>query len=131
MANNHILNYRNEGLAETIASLKKADIDFVGAGNNFSEACKSYSFEKDGIKIAIINITENECPTTFDGNSGSNPLDTIESVKQIRDAKASNDKVICIIHGGHEYCQVRGCRSNIVFTWTAVLMQLYAPTHTA
>jgi len=34
---------------------------------------------------------------------GANPLDIIDNVNQIKAAKATHDKVICIIHGGHEY----------------------------
>src|SRR5690554_1798176 len=106
LANNHILDYGNQGLADTFDALNKANIGYVGAGNNFEEASKAYSFEKDGVKVAILNFAENEWSTTFNEEPGANPLDIIENVKQIQKAKEAHDKVVCIIHGGHEYYQL-------------------------
>ena len=62
-----------------------------------------FTIEKEGLKIAILNFTENEWSSATKDKGGANPLDIIDNVKQIKTAKAKHDKVICIIHGGHEH----------------------------
>jgi len=103
LANNHILDYGTKGLLDTFATLRNNQIHYIGAGNNLSEAHKSYTIEKDGIKIAILNFAENEWSIAEEDRPGANPLDIIDNVNQIKIANATHDKVICIIHGGHEY----------------------------
>lgn len=103
MANNHILDYGIQGLEETFETLKKSNIGYVGAGNNLHEAQQPYTFEKNGIRIAILNFAENEWSIAEEDKAGANPLDIIDNINQIKAAKATHDKVICIIHGGHEY----------------------------
>ncbi len=103
LANNHILDYGNIGIDDTLISLNENKIDYVGCGNSLKRASKPYTFNCDGLKIAVLNFAENEWSSADAENPGSNPLDIIENLKQIKLAKLNNDKVICIIHGGHEY----------------------------
>jgi poly-gamma-glutamate capsule biosynthesis protein CapA/YwtB (metallophosphatase superfamily) len=103
LANNHILDYGTKGLTDTFGTLKNNQIDFVGAGNNLEEATKPLSLERDGMSIAILNFAENEWSIAEDDKPGANPLDIIDNVNQIKAAKVTHDKVICIIHGAHEY----------------------------
>jgi len=53
LANNHIMDHGVQGLKSTIDILQKNRIDFVGVGNNLSEAQKPYIIEKEGIKKKI------------------------------------------------------------------------------
>lgn len=103
LGNNHILDYGDEGLTDTFNTLRENKISYVGAGNNLHEASKPFTLEKDGIKIAILNFAENEWSIVEEDRPGANPLDVIDNVYQIITAKATHEKVICIIHGGHEY----------------------------
>jgi poly-gamma-glutamate synthesis protein (capsule biosynthesis protein) len=103
LANNHILDYGESGLKDTLKLLDESSIDRIGAGVNIVEASKSFRIVKDGLKIAVLNFAENEWSIATENKSGANPLDIIENVKQIKQAKEVNDIVICIIHGGHEY----------------------------
>jgi poly-gamma-glutamate synthesis protein (capsule biosynthesis protein) len=102
LANNHILDYGSRGLTDTLEVLKDNNIAYVGAGKNIADASKFYSFQKDHVKVAILNFAENEWSIADQKRAGANPLDIIENVRQIQLAKTSHDKVICIIHGGHE-----------------------------
>jgi len=95
MANNHIMDYGYKGVKDTFKELVDHKIKYIGAGNDLTEAKKPLSLHKDGMKIAILNFCENE--------SGANPMDVIDNTNQIKEAKASHDKVIVIVHGGHEY----------------------------
>lgn len=103
LANNHILDYGATGLHDTFESLKQNKIDYLGAGNNLNEATQPLTLEKDGMRIAILNFCENEWSIAEADKPGANPLDIIDNTNQIKAAKATHDKVICIIHGGHEY----------------------------
>ncbi len=103
LANNHILDYGENGLKDTFKVLKKEQIAFVGAGNNLKEAAKPYIIEKEGVKIAILNFAENEWANASEMSAGANPMDIIDNARQIKHAKLQADFVFVIVHGGHEY----------------------------
>lgn len=103
LANNHILDYGAKGFNDTFELLKQSKIDYVGAGNNLNEASQTLTLEKDGVHIAVLNFCENEWSIAEVDKPGANPMNIIDNTNQIKAAKATHDKVICIIHGGHEY----------------------------
>lgn len=102
LANNHILDYGEEGLATTISTCRNENIATVGAGKNLEEASRPAIIEVKGSKIAIINFCENEWSIASDKHGGANPLSIIDNLKQIKTARESADFVVVIIHGGHE-----------------------------
>ena len=110
LANNHILDYGEQGLINTFYALDKNNIDRVGAGNNLIEASRPFTIEKEGLGIAILNFAENEWSSASKDKGGANPLDIIDNVRQIKTAKAKHNKVICIIHGGHEHYNLPSLR---------------------
>jgi poly-gamma-glutamate capsule biosynthesis protein CapA/YwtB (metallophosphatase superfamily) len=103
LANNHILDYGTHGLLDTFDTLKSKEIAYVGAGTNLKDAARYITLNKDGMKIAILNFCENEWSIAKEELPGANPMNLIDNSIQIREAKASHDKVIVIVHGGHEY----------------------------
>ena len=105
-ANNHFKDYDGEGMNETYQALKKNNIDWLGSGNNFEEASKTYFWEKDNLKFAFINVAENEWTTTHDESAGCHPVDLANVFNQIREAKKTADFVIIITHGGHEHYEL-------------------------
>ena len=60
LANNHTLDFCFEGLKDTLDSLKKEHIHFVGAGEDESKAYAPLIFSKSGLKIAVLGCTDNE-----------------------------------------------------------------------
>lgn len=58
LANNHILDYYEEGLFDTIEILKEHGIAFSGAGKNLEEAKKPAILEKKGYKIGLLSYTD-------------------------------------------------------------------------
>ncbi|MDD4309603.1 MAG: CapA family protein [Candidatus Cloacimonetes bacterium] len=103
LANNHILDYGQEGLANTINECYQHNIKFVGAGKNIVEAVKPLIIEVNDVRIAIINCCESEWSIVSENSGGANPLDIIDIVSQINYCKHQADFVILIIHGGNEY----------------------------
>ncbi|MCO5268232.1 MAG: CapA family protein [Brumimicrobium sp.] len=103
LANNHILDYDEKGVKNTLEFCKENNIQTVGAGKNLLEASKTLYIESDEGRIAIVNFAENEWASATSIYAGANPMDVIENIKQIREAKKNAKNVIVIIHGGHEY----------------------------
>lgn len=103
LANNHIFDYGNKGVEDTLNVCRENGIDTVGAGKNLKEAQKTYHKQIKERRIAVVNFAENEWNSAAEDHAGSNPMDIIENIKQIREAKKHADFVIVIIHGGHEY----------------------------
>jgi len=56
LANNHMLDYGPEGLAETIEILRKNKIKYTGAGSNLEEALSPIEFKVDSTKVRIYSI---------------------------------------------------------------------------
>tara|TARA_B110000305_G_C19415977_1_gene628019 strand:+ start:166 stop:1293 length:1128 start_codon:yes stop_codon:yes gene_type:complete len=106
LANNHIMDYGSKGLKSTIQTCKKHSIDTVGAGENHSQAKKTFYKIIDNLKIAVINFCENEWSTTQNELPGTNPLNPISNHNQIKEAKLNADYVFVIVHGGHEHYQL-------------------------
>src|SRR5690606_17937937 len=103
LANNHVLDYDEQGVLDTINFCKEHNIQTVGAGKNKEEASRTLYLETKAGKIGIINIAENEWSSATDTSAGANGMDLIDDVKQIQEAKKKSDFVFVIVHGGHEY----------------------------
>lgn len=103
LANNHIMDQDVQGLESTIKVLTENVIDYVGAGNNLSEARKPYIIEKDGTKIGIYACAEHEFSIAEVDKPGANPFDPLESPDHIAELKQQCDFVIVLYHGGKEH----------------------------
>src|SRR5215467_8828693 len=58
MANNHVLDYGQAGLADTLAAVKAARFPYVGIGVNAATAWAPYVVTIKGVKIAIIGVSQ-------------------------------------------------------------------------
>lgn len=102
LANNHIYDFGDKGLSDTLDLCAAHNISTVGAGLSLSEASCIWLREIEGIKIAVINITENEESVATSFHGGANPMDIVANTRSLHEAKRVADVVILIIHGGHE-----------------------------
>lgn len=115
MANNHIKDFGSEGLLETITRCKANGIETIGVGSNLTEARKPFVTSIKGLRIAILNLTENEWSNTNGDEPGANPLDIIKNFDDIREAKKNNDAVIIVFHGGNEFYELPSPRLKETF----------------
>lgn len=106
LANNHIFDYGCKGLEDTLATCREYKIDTVGVGKNLEEASKVFYKEVDGKVLAIINCCEHEFSVAGVDSPGANPLNPIGQYYKIQEARENADKVLVIIHGGHEHFQL-------------------------
>ena len=105
MANNHILDYGEKALEDTLKAVKEHGLYYVGAGKNIKDASQILYAEIEGGTIAIINCCEHEFSIAIDNHAGANPQDPVLLYGQILEAKKKADYVIVIIHGGVEHYQ--------------------------
>ncbi|MBR5168372.1 MAG: CapA family protein [Salinivirgaceae bacterium] len=115
LANNHFLDYGDEGAKNTIKVLNEYGIHYVGGGRNMDEASKTFYYEKDNKTLAIINCCESEFSIATDASAGSNPLNPVLQWYAIRTASHKADYVLVIVHGGHELYQLPSPRMQQLY----------------
>lgn len=102
-ANNHMGDYGEKGLLDTVENLKKEGLLTVGAGINEAEAQKPLYVEKNGVKLAIINCAEHEFGIAKKDRPGMAGMDYYVTSHLIKEAKKKADKVVLFMHGGNEF----------------------------
>lgn len=110
LANNHIKDHGEKGVTDSINHCRSIGIETVGAGSNLEHARSVKYIQHEDTRIAIINIAENEWNEATYMYAGSNPMDIVDNVKSIQEAKQRADFVLLIIHGGHELCKYPSSR---------------------
>lgn len=105
LANNHIVDYGEEGLKDTLSVLKENNIPYVGAGRDVHEAERYNITEINGIRIATLGFGEVN-PKNFkasDIKGGILVSDPETFLRLIEEADKKADLVIVHNHWGEEY----------------------------
>lgn len=105
LANNHIKDYGEQGIINTISLCKQHGIDYVGAGKILRESEKILYVNVSETRLAIINCCEHEFSVTGGDYAGAQGLDPIKQFYQIQEARNNADVVVVIVHGGIEMFQ--------------------------
>lgn len=105
LANNHILDYGESGLSDTLEACNCAGLTTVGAGKNLALAQEYFIKKVKGLIVAVIAISEHEFNQSEGDGAGAAPIDLIDNFKQINNARSAADIVIVTIHGGNEHFQ--------------------------
>ena len=109
LANNHVLDFSEEGLIETLSVLDDAQIEHVGAGQNRTEALKPVIIEKKDITVGIIGFTDNEpgweAEENTPGVSYVRVGDVAKIEKEIKKLRNEVDILIFTIHWGPNMVQ--------------------------
>ena len=103
LANNHIMDYGEDGLFSTLAACEKAGIGTVGAGKDWENSKEPFIKVIENTRIGIINIAENEFSTTENHSAGAHALNPVKNYYNIKEHSESVDHLIVVIHGGHEH----------------------------
>lgn len=104
LANNHIMDYGDEGLLETLQILDKNQIKPVGAGMNLSQARQRATFKVKDRKITFLAYS-NTFPITFyatKDSPGTAPGYLQYLQKDIEKAKGDADIIIVSFHWSSE-----------------------------
>ena len=108
IANNHVYDFGEIGLLDTLDTLQDNGIAYMGAGRDLEEATEPVYFIANGRKIAIVAATQIERSTNYtkeatkDSAGVLKTLDPSKYVAAIAKAKQNADYVICFVHWGTE-----------------------------
>jgi Bacterial capsule synthesis protein PGA_cap len=107
MANNHVLDYGQVGLADTLAAAKAAKFPYVGIGTNADAAWAPYVTTIKGVKIAIIGVSQvaelaSSWVATDTRPGEANAINVDRTLAAVRAAKQQASVVIVFMHWGTE-----------------------------
>lgn len=108
LANNHVYDYGETGLQDTLDTFRSAGLPYVGAGENIAEASAIFYAELDGCTVAYIAGCRVEWAAETRGatESQSGVFRTAESnaliCQRIAEAKEKADFVVVYEHWGME-----------------------------
>ena len=112
IANNHIFDYGEVGLKDTIATLENAGIEWFGTrARHTTDTERFFFYEKDGVTICLMSLYWDDYLQGQKDGCGAFLSDEIERIKKEGEA----DAVIAILHGGQEYGR-HATRPQKVFT---------------
>ncbi len=109
LANNHILDFDVQGLADTLQHLDRAGIAHAGAGLSEADAFAPARFKAGGLNVALFAVTDNEPPFSAHGanpgtafvdpsNTESAPRPGAAEIERAR--KAGAELVVLSCHFG-------------------------------
>lgn len=107
MANNHVLDYGQIGLTDTLDNARAANFPFMGIGRNAAEAYAPYYTTVKGVKIGIVAFSQvHELEYTWAARDSRPGVamagDSARAVAAVRAARAAADLVIVFNHWGQE-----------------------------
>ncbi len=107
MANNHVLDYGQAGLADTLAAARAARFPYVGIGTSAAAAWAPYVITIKGVKIAVIGVSQvaelaSSWVATDTRPGEANAIDLSRTLAEVRSAKRIASVVIVFMHWGTE-----------------------------
>lgn len=103
LANNHIYDYGEGGVLETIEHCSKLGIGTLGI-RNANPLSQTFHIDRcKGVSIGFINFCEHEFSVRPSDELGANGFDFIDAWQQIKSLREMVDYIIVLYHGGNEY----------------------------
>lgn len=108
LANNHIYDYGETALLDTLDLLDQHAIPRVGAGRNLEEAKKIVYFQTEDMRIAYVSATQIERSYVYTKEATETSPGVLRTydptvfLEVIREAKATSDFVVVYVHWGTE-----------------------------
>lgn len=103
LANNHITDYLDRGVKDTIDVLKENEIQYVGVGLSVHDIINHISLTIDDYRICVYNVSEYFFNAPGQNTAGVNLYDEYRVCNEIKELKKVHDYLIVIYHGGAEY----------------------------
>lgn len=108
LANNHALDYGQEGLVDTIETLKENKLDYIGVGKTKEEAFQAKEYQLKGKKIKIMSASRfvpsagwySFHKRTKAAIAGAYDLDYL--VQKVKEEKEQTDFLVLFLHWGVE-----------------------------
>jgi len=106
IANNHIMDYGEEGLIETIETLENNGFYFSGAGRNIDEAGKPAIIKYGDHKLGFLAAADRRYLAATESTAGVFPALSDSLIPRITEIRDDADLVIISIHMGMEYIPI-------------------------
>jgi poly-gamma-glutamate capsule biosynthesis protein CapA/YwtB (metallophosphatase superfamily) len=116
LANNHVGDYGDRALRQTLARFDSARIETVGAGRNLSGARRPVILERDGVRVGFLAVDSiGETPAATRSRAGTNrlnmpprtgPLNRSQLQRITSDIRALSERVdvaVVLTHWGTQY----------------------------
>ncbi|MBS4190477.1 CapA family protein [Bacillus sp. FJAT-49705] len=110
LANNHVMDYKEKGLLDTLDTFESSNMDYVGAGKNRKDAKEQINYQDvNGVRVATLGFTDEfvsgDIATKEQGGVlSANPDVFFEMIAKAKDPKQGNaDLVVVNVHWGQEY----------------------------
>jgi hypothetical protein len=103
LANNHVKDSGAEELNNMLAYLRQNGSDFIGAGENTIKACQPLIKVLDGLKIALLNVTDASHYAASAAEPGVAVLNHRKLIHQVKSLSLEVDAVIVVIHADLEF----------------------------
>jgi poly-gamma-glutamate synthesis protein (capsule biosynthesis protein) len=106
LANNHMMDFGQDGLVKTLEELDRAGVRRFGAGRNIGEALSPFYVEKDGIRLALLgrSAVVVSSPCYANGETPGVAHFNLEETKQaIKASRKEADIVAVAVHWGVEH----------------------------
>jgi hypothetical protein len=121
LANNHIFDFGEEGINDTLNICSENDIDTIGIINRPDGRHHWLIKEIRGKKIGFLNYCEHEFSVRDPGLFGACGYNTIDAFYDIGNLRPKVDYLIVIYHGGNEYFPLPNPEMKRVFHYLADL----------
>lgn len=108
LANNHVYDYGETALLDTMDTLDQHGIPYVGAGRNLKEAKKIVYFRSGGITISFVSATQVERSYVFTKEATEQTPGVLRTfypdvfLEVIKKAEETSDFVVVYVHWGTE-----------------------------
>ncbi|MGD6875700.1 CapA family protein [Bacillus infantis] len=110
LANNHLMDFGEEGLRDTLDVFDRYRMDYVGAGENRKEAKEQIHYQDvNGVRVATLGFTDAYVEGTIatkdrNGLLSANPDVLFEMIEKAKNEDHGNaDLVVVNVHWGQEY----------------------------
>ena len=105
LANNHALDAGARGVRQTVALLDSCAIRHTGlfADSTDYRANRIVRFEKNGIRVALLNYTYGTNGMPLPRGMLMHRIDTVRMAIDLQEAAAESDCVVAVMHWGVEY----------------------------
>lgn len=103
LANNHIGDFGEGALGNTLKRLVENGIKYAGAGANLSDAYGAVRMAKEDMTVSVLSVCENEFGLAGENEAGAAGYAPRILMKAIKAEKAVSDLVVVVFHGGNEF----------------------------
>lgn len=104
LANNHMMDFGEKGLLDTIECLDRAGIPRVGAGYDINDAAKPLIINSEYLSVGILSFQYKKTGIAGKKTAGTLHESATGLIKKtIRILKKKVDRVVVVYHGGEEF----------------------------